>query len=106
MVRAKMALLFMLICIFVLWTLRLPVIERFPVCFEVNEWVFDEESRRCLVRFRRTHSSTSAIVSGKSIKEMEARAKCNFNVLSKSIEDDCWKGTGVLNRWMNGKLHL
>lgn len=84
--------------------------ERHPVCFEVNEWVFDKESQLCLVRFRRTRVSatTGAIVSGKSMAEIESRARCNFNRVSRSIEDDCWKyGTGLQQQpWVSGnRIH-
>jgi hypothetical protein len=103
------ALVVVVFVVVVLPLLRLSTtITEYPACFEVNEWVFDRQTQRCLVRFRRTRvsSGSGAIVSGTSLAEMESRAQCSFNGFSRLIEDDCWKqgsrndDDDVFNQWI------
>ena len=93
--QMAVAVVVVVVVVFLMLSLTFPVtaVRRLPACFEINEWVFDEGSQRCLVRLRRTQvsSSSGVIVSGKSVAEMESRAQCSFSGFSRSIDDDCWK---------------
>lgn len=84
----------------VLQVLRFSVEER-RECAEVRAWVFDEESGRCLVRLKRTAASMEAIVSGKSVGELELRAQCTMRGWSSAIETGCWrKRGGLIAQWI------
>ena len=95
-----MAILFLLTAISVLHVLRFSM-DQSPECAEVRAWVFDEESDRCLVRLKRTTTSMEAIVSGKSVSEMESRAQCTMQGWAGAIEMGCWKRKGgLIARWI------
>ena len=100
MTRGMVAILCLLSVICVLHVLRFSM-DQSPECAEVRAWVFDEDSKRCLVRLKRTPVSMEVIVSGKSVDEMQTRAQCTMRGWASAIEMGCWKKRGgFLARWV------
>jgi hypothetical protein len=100
MSNSMKSILLLLCAISILHVLRFST-DQTPECAEVRAWVYDEESGRCLVRLKRTRLSMEAIVSGKSLADIQAQAHCTMNGWAPAIQSGCWnKRGGLISQWI------